>query len=81
MPSNYEAFDVKIFNDEGTETLLAGVTLKVYDATNLADLPDVTADGSGQVAAGTLNVAAGTVVRFRLENSMGRAGYWEHVTT
>lgn len=81
MPSNFQAFDLSIDNGDGTTTALPDVTIKVYDATNVADLGDLVSDGDGNVAAGVLPVDAGTVVRFRVEDYLGLAGALEQVTT
>ncbi|HWQ34342.1 MAG TPA: hypothetical protein VNQ79_15950 [Blastocatellia bacterium] len=80
MPSNYVAFDVLIENN-GQAVPAAGATVKVWNVTADADLGvTLTADSSGIVAAGTLNVPAGTLVRFRVEDFHGRAGFAEQTT-
>jgi hypothetical protein len=81
MPSNYAAFDVKVDNDDGTETKVPDATVKIYDATNVVDLGEITADSDGHIDGGTLPVDAGTVIRFRVENYLSQAGYLEQVTT
>jgi hypothetical protein len=83
MPtSNFSDFDVNVDNDDGTVTPVPFATLKIFDVTN--DVPlvgTVATDASGHVAGDTLPVAAGTLVRFRLEHDgKGRAAYNE-VTT
>ena len=60
---------------------LTDTTVKVFDASNLVDLDDVVSDSEGVVAGGSLDVDAGTVVRFRVENYLGLAMSIEQVTT
>jgi len=79
--SFYAGFDLVIDNDDGTVTPLASATVKVYDATNSVALADLASDPDGHVVAGSLAVAVGTLVRFRVENYQGRAAYAEQVTT
>jgi hypothetical protein len=81
MPSNYASFEVKIDNDDGTTTPVASETVTVYDVTNDEALDDLTSDVDGHIAAGTLDVAAGTSVRFSVALADGRTGYKEEVTT
>lgn len=82
MPtSTYEGFDVTYRDPAGVLQPVPSVTIKVYDATHVASLSDLTADVAGHVAAGTLSVDAGTVVRFRVESYLGMAGVLEQVTT
>lgn len=81
MPSNYTAFDVLI-ETNGQVAPAAGATVKVWNVTGNADLGvTLTADSQGVVVAGTLNVSAGTLVRFRCESVQGRAGFAEQVTS
>lgn len=80
LVSNYNGFDVKIRHTDLTEELVPGATIKIYDATNLAELIEVVADVDGWVAPGTVDVPAGTVLRFRLENHLGMCGYFEDIT-
>ena len=82
MPtSSYEGFDVYVENADGSRTPLASQTVKVYDVTNNANLSNLTTDGIGHIASGTLSVDAGTVVRFRVENYLGLSGAIEQTTT
>ena len=82
MPSSaYTAFDVLIDNNNGTTTPVANQTIKVRDVTNSANLPDLLSDVNGHVPSGTFNVAAGTQVRFRVENYQGMSGFAEQLTT
>lgn len=62
--SEYTGFDVLVRGNSGALTLAAGATVKVYDATHNAALPDLASDADGHVAAGTLAVAVGTLVYF-----------------
>lgn len=82
VTSNFEGFDVAIDNLDGTETTVGSVTVHVYDATNALELDPIESDENGVVVDGSLPVAAGTVVRFRVENDgFGRAWYDEQTTT
>jgi hypothetical protein len=79
--SNYHSFDLKFRGDAGEPVPLPNVTIKVFDATNLEDLPDLETDENGIVAGGTLDVPVGTVVRFRVEHHLGMARHVTQVTT
>lgn len=81
MPSNYDQIDVTVIGETGAEIRLPNQVLKVFDATNLMDLPDVESDENGVVPAGELAVAPGTVVRFRVENYLGMAWHIAQRTT
>ncbi|HEY0545322.1 MAG TPA: hypothetical protein VGC91_08110 [Pyrinomonadaceae bacterium] len=81
MASNFQQFDLSYRGSAGALTPLANTTVKVFDATNLADLDDVTSNDEGVVEGGTLPVDAGIVVRFRVENYLGLAMSLEQVTT
>lgn len=79
--SNYPGFEVKIDNDDGSQTMLPLQTLKVYDVTNDEALDDVNSDANGLVAAGTLDVDAGTRIRFSFSRPDGICGFAEIFTT
>jgi hypothetical protein len=80
--SNFPAFDIPIDDDDGALGFAGVLTVKIWDVTNGADLGTVTSNAQGHVAAGTLAVATGTRVRFRIEHDgQGRAGFNEIVTT
>lgn len=82
MPtSSYQSFDVTKRGADGAVVPLPGITVKVYDATNNANLPNLTTDINGIIAAGTFNVAAGTRIIFRIENYQGSAGSITQITT
>ena len=88
MPSNYAAFEVKIDNDDGTSTLCALQTVHVFDVDNLVELTDVVTDSAGVVAAGSLPVGVGTLIRFWFakeyvasDPDVGVCGYTEVFTT
>ena len=66
--------------ENGISAPVAGATVKVYDATNAVDLPDLETDSEGMVAPGNLDVAIGTTIRVRVENHLGLAGAGEFVT-
>lgn len=78
--SDYPAFDVLLDNDDGTLAPVPGATVHVYDVTNGAPLDDITADPSGHVPAGSLDVDAGTIIRFTVALATGEAGFSEVVT-
>jgi hypothetical protein len=79
--SYYAAFEVKIDNDDGTTTMLPAQVVQVYDATNAAAHGTVTSDGTGVVAAGSLPVDAGTLIRFSFTRADGICGYSEIYTS
>lgn len=79
--SNYPGFEVKIDNDDGTHTLLPLQTISVYDVTNETPLDDVASDANGLVEPGSLDVDAGTRIRFSFSRADGICGYSEVFTT
>ncbi len=80
--SNYDAAQIWIDNHDGTLTAAVSATVKAWDVDADMDLGvSLLTDGDGILAAGTLAVAVGTVVRFRVENFHGRAGFAEVTTT
>jgi len=79
--SAYAAFDVLIDNNDGTSSVVPLTTINVYNVTGAAALADLTSDVDGHVPAGTLAIAAGSVVRFSFKLTDGRCGYAEVVTT
>lgn len=81
MPSNYSEFHVYRESNYGVIESVAGASVKVFNADAGAELAVLTADADGLIAAGTLNVAAGTRVRFRIENLSGLAGSITQITT
>jgi hypothetical protein len=81
MSSAYAAFDVKTQDLDGTEAPVPLETVKVYDVTHDVALDDLETDANGHIDAGTLDVAAGTVIRFSFLMLNGRCGYSELVTT
>lgn len=85
MPSNYESIRWQVRDLNGVLVNVgAGVDVHVYDATAEADVAEspLTTDVNGETAAGTLAaVAAGTRVRFRIENLNGMATSRTQVTT
>ena len=73
-----------MFNDEnGRLQSFPSVTVKVRTSADsyAADLTTLTANADGEIAAGTLAVAAGTRARFRIENYLGLAASLTQVTT
>lgn len=81
MPSNYVAFEVKREDSDGTQTLVPLQTVGVYDVTNDEALADLTSDAEGHIDAGSLDVDAGTLIRFTADLGKGQKGYAEQVTT
>lgn len=92
MPtSNYPAIDFKLDYNNGTVVKMASASVKVSkyvshnSGTGHDEFTDVggtlTTDADGILAGGTLSVAAGTRVRFRVENFQGASGFKELVTT
>jgi 5-hydroxyisourate hydrolase-like protein (transthyretin family) len=83
MPSNYQAFRL-VFNDEyGRTQAFPSVSVKVRTSADnyAADLTTLTTNSDGEVASGSLSVAAGTRVRFRVENYLGLAASLTQITT
>ena len=89
--SAYQGFDVMIDNDDGTQTLMPSVVIKVRDITaanpatgvGAIALPDLASDVNGHVAAGTLTgVAVGRLIRFGwFRDADARCGSAVQVTT
>ena len=79
--SAYAAFDVKTQDLDGTTAPAPIEIVKVYDVTHDVALTDLATDANGHVPAGTLAVAAGTVIRLSFLMANGRCGYSEIVTT
>src|SRR5215831_2073484 len=79
--SYFSAFEVKIDNDDGTTTKCVAQVVKVYDATHSVALtPDLNSDSNGIVAAGSLAVDPGTLIRFSFTRADGICGYAEIFT-
>ena len=81
MPSDYTAFDVLTQDGAGVRTPVPNQTVKVRNVTGSADLSDLTTNADGHIPAGTLAVAAGTLIRFSADLGDGRKGYAEQETT
>jgi len=81
MVSDYTGFEVKVDNDDGTVTMLPLETVKVYDVTNEEELDDLTSDAEGLIAPGSLDVDAGTLIRFSVQRVDGISGYADQLTT
>lgn len=95
MASNYGSFPVNYSFRPGHIIAMPGATVKVYVADDPAadilsgasngldgsTIATLTADIDGMIAAGTLPVDAGTLVRFRVENYFGIAWSKHEVTT
>jgi hypothetical protein len=79
--TDYTGFEVKIDNDDGTTTMLPLQTVSVYDVTNDEALDDLTTNADGFIEAGTLDVDAGTLIRFSFNRADGICGYSEQTTS
>lgn len=81
MASSYNGFDVRVHRSDGTIIKCANATIKAWRTDTNVDLGiTLTTDSSAWLAAATLNVPAGTLVIFRLENYQGRSAYREVIT-
>lgn len=82
MPtSNYSGFDTLIDNGDGTVTPVANQTVNFYDVTaDAAIATTTTSDAQGHVAGGTLNINAGTVIRYWYVTSKGICAFEETTT-
>lgn len=78
--STFISFDILKDNNDGTVTPVANQTIKVYDVTNGVALDDLTSDAFGVVAGGSLDVDAGTLVRFSVTRADGLNGCAEQET-
>lgn len=83
--SEYNGFDAKTDNDDGTETPVPGAAVEVRDFTDpdavVRLLPDLVADAAGHVAAGELDVPVDSNIRFTWFDDMtGENGFAEQVT-
>jgi hypothetical protein len=88
MPSNYEAVEFKV-QVAGVAYPVASAAVKVHDLTGSdptdgsgsTALSDLSTDGSGIMAAGTLAIAAGRTVRFTVTRADGLSRSVTQVTT
>jgi hypothetical protein len=80
MPSNIEAFPVELDNGNGTTTRVASTSCKVWNVAGAADIATVSTDANGIFPTTATGLAVGSVVRIRIENYQGRAGYIETLT-
>jgi hypothetical protein len=81
MSSNYDGFDVRKRNGDGTLSPVPGATLQIYNADSGIEIGTVVTDEFGFVAPGTVSPEAGTRLRFRVENFEGLAGSITKLTT
>lgn len=85
MASNYAGFPATYEDVAGViQKLPAGTEIHVWDVTAGADVAEspLLVDTNGDIASGSLAaVAAGTRIRFRLENFEGRAFSAAQLTT
>lgn len=82
MPtSTYSGFDLLIDNGDGTTTPVAGQTVNFYNLTDDAPIADTaTSDADGHVDSGTLNINAGTLIRYWFITSKGICAFEETTT-
>lgn len=80
MPSNTPTFPVELDNGDGTTTRIASTACKVSAPPYSSDLATVTTNSDGIFPTTAVSPAAGTLLRIRVENYQGRAGYVEVVT-
>lgn len=80
MASNIPAFPVELDLGNGTTQRIASTNCKVWNVAGGADIATVATDANGIFPTTSTGLAAGSVVRIRIENSQGRAGYVETVT-
>jgi hypothetical protein len=78
--SAFNSFTIRIDNNDGTLTNVPNQAVQVYDVTNEAALDDLESDEFGIVAGGTLDVDAGTLVRFSVTRADGLNGFAEQET-
>jgi hypothetical protein len=82
MPSDYQGITVTFETEPGVlANPGAGVDVIIYDVDTATDLDTVTTDSNGQILAGTVSVAAGSHIRFRVENFQGMAFSVDQITT
>lgn len=80
MPSDIQAFPVELDLGNGTTQRIASTNCKVWDVTGAADIATVATDADGIFPTTSTSLAAGSVVRIRIEGYEGRAGYIETTT-
>lgn len=78
--SEYPSFEALIDNDNGTFTPLALATVHVYDVSADEALDNTASDSQGTVPGASVDVPAGTLLRFSVRLANGLAGYAEAVT-
>ena len=80
MPSNIASFPVELDNGNGTTMRMPNQQCKVYNVAGAVDIATVTTDANGIFPTTGTSLAVGSVVRIRIENFQGKAGYIEAVT-
>lgn len=78
MPSYFVGFDLAKINSLGIFYKIPNQSVQVFNVTANQSLPAVTSDAFGVVHGGSLNVAAGTTVRFSVT---GQTATLERLTT
>lgn len=79
--SNYEEFYLNFRDENGVLVIVPSTDVIIYDVDTAADIDTVTTDSDGLVASGTVSVAVGSRIRFRVENYQGLAGSVTQITT
>ena len=80
MPSNIQSFPVHLDNGNGTVSPVPNQLCKIWDVVGAAELTTATTDANGIFPTTNVSLAPGSLVRIRIENREGRAGYIEAVT-
>lgn len=80
MPSDIQAFPVELDLGNGTTQRIASTNCKVWNVAGAVDIATVATDAQGIFPTTNVALTAGSVVRIRIENYQGRAGYIETTT-
>lgn len=80
MPSDIQAFPVELDLGNGTTQRIASTNCKVWDVAGGADIATVATDAQGIFPTTNVALAAGSLVRIRIESFSGRAGFIETIT-
>jgi hypothetical protein len=78
--SSFNAFTLRIDNNDGTFTPVPNQAVQVYDVTNNVALDPLQSNAFGIIAGGALDVDAGTLVRFSVTRADGLNGFAEQET-
>ena len=78
--SNYNAFTIRIDNNDGTFTTVPNQAVQIYDVTNGVALAGTASDAFGVVSGASVAVPAGTLLRFSVTRANGLNGFAEQET-